>query len=87
MMTIIEDIKKTLKSALPDSEVYVLDPRNDQVHLEAIVISPLFIGISLVKQHRMVMQPLKDHFHGGLHALALKTYTPDQWKKRQQNEQ
>jgi len=86
-MSIINEIKKTLKAALPDSEVYVLDPRNDQVHLEAIVISPLFIGVSLVKQHRMVMQPLNEHFNEGLHALALKTYTPEQWKKRQQNEQ
>jgi len=85
-MSIINIIKKTLKTALPDSEVYVLDPRNDQVHLEAIVISPLFIGATLVKQHRMVMQPLNDHFKEGLHALALKTYTPEQWKKRQQNE-
>lgn len=82
----IEEIKKTLKSALPDSEVYVLDPRNDQIHLEAIVISPLFIDVPLVTQHRMVMQPLKEHFHEKLHALALKTYTPEQWKKRQQDE-
>jgi len=86
-MNLIDEIKKTLKIALPDSEVYVLDPRNDQTHLEAIVISPLFIDISLVKQHRMVMHPLKEHFKEGLHALALKTYTPDQWKKRQKSEQ
>ncbi|NGX57523.1 MAG: Acid stress protein IbaG [Chlamydiae bacterium] len=84
-MSIILEIKKTLKCALPDSEIYILDPRNDQTHLEAIVISPLFINLSLVKQHRIVMQPLNEHFKEGLHALALKTYTPDEWKKRQKD--
>lgn len=85
MTSIIDEIKETLQSALPNSEVHVLDPRNDQTHLEAIVISPLFSGVPLVTQHKMVMQPLNEHFKSGLHALALKTYTPDQWKKRQQN--
>lgn len=80
----IDEIKQTITQALPDSIVQILDPRNDGVHLEAIVISDLFIGKSLVEQHRIVMQPLKEHFQNSLHALGLKTYTQDEWKHKQE---
>jgi acid stress-induced BolA-like protein IbaG/YrbA len=53
------------------------------VHLDAIVISPAFEGMPPVKQHRMVMTPLKSAFgNESLHALALKTYTPEKWANR-----
>jgi acid stress-induced BolA-like protein IbaG/YrbA len=36
----------------------------------------------MVEQHRMVYAPLDDLIKtGALHALALKTYSPEQWKK------
>ncbi len=82
-MTTREFVQKHLESALEDASVEVLDPRGDDCHLEAIVISKQFEGLSLVKQHQLVMNTLKDHFDGGgLHALALKTYTPKTWKER-----
>ncbi len=85
-MSIVTEIKETLSEALPDSEIHILDPMNDETHLEAIVISPLFIDKTLVKQHMMVMQPLNEHFKGTLHALSVKTYTPQQWKQKSQED-
>jgi stress-induced morphogen len=61
----------------------VQDPMNDGAHLEATVISDSFVGMSLIDQHRQVMQPLKEAFAGNLHALALKTYTPEKWASAQ----
>ncbi len=77
-----EIIKTKILETLSDAEVHILDPRNDGVHLEAIVISKLFMGIPLFKQHQLVMNSLKDLFETVLHALALKTYTPQQWKEK-----
>jgi acid stress-induced BolA-like protein IbaG/YrbA len=37
----------------------------------------------MVEQHKLVYAPLNDLLKTGeLHALALKTYSPEQWKKQ-----
>lgn len=77
----IEQIKSAIQAALPDATIYVLDPMNDGQHFESVVISPSFEGQSLVKQHQAVMKPLKDAIaSNAVHALRLKTYTPDKWE-------
>ena len=65
-----------------EPKVMILDPRNDGIHLEAIVISEEFNTLSLVKRHQMVMKALKEPFATFLHALALKTFTPEEWKQQ-----
>lgn len=76
----LEQIKQTIVNAIPGSEVYVLDPMNDGQHLQAIVVSSSFEGVMLVKQHKMVMTPLKEAFASSVHALGLKTFTPEKWE-------
>lgn len=75
----LDEIKNIIESNIPDSQAIVLDPMNDGEHLQAIVISSAFEGMMLVKQHKMVMQPLKEAFASSVHALGLKTFTPDKW--------
>lgn len=78
-----EIILEALQQAMQDAHIEILDPRDDDCHLEAIVVSKEFEGLSLVRQHQIVMNALKDHFDGGgLHALALKTYTPEDWNAK-----
>jgi len=81
----IKDIKQTIEQAVPQSTVYVLDPMNDGQHLQAFVISPAFEGMMLIKQHQMVMQPLTKAFATSVHALALKTFTPEKWEMEKAN--
>ena len=46
------------------------------------MVSASFSGKSMVEQHQLVYAPLQDLLRTGeLHALALKTYSPEQWKK------
>jgi stress-induced morphogen len=46
------------------------------------VVSAAFTGKSLVQQHQLVYAALKEKLATGeLHALALKTWTPEQWAK------
>lgn len=76
----LEDIQKIIEQSVPESTVHVLDPMDDGRHLQAIVISPAFKGLSLVKQHQMVMKPLQETLKDRLHALGLKTFTPEKWE-------
>jgi len=76
------DIRRRIAEALPGSEVEVRDLTGTGDHFEARVISPDFDGKSMVEQHKLVYAPLQDVLKTGeLHALALKTYSPEQWKK------
>ena len=72
----VDDIKSRIEQGLPGSRVHV---EGDGHHFEAVVIHPDFAGKSRIQQHRMVYQALGDSFRdGSLHALSLKTRTPEQ---------
>jgi acid stress-induced BolA-like protein IbaG/YrbA len=75
----LDEIRKIIEGNIPQSKAYVLDPMGDGQHLQALVISPIFAGMMLVKQHQMVMNPLKEALAGAVHALGVKTFTPEKW--------
>ncbi|NJL84034.1 MAG: BolA/IbaG family iron-sulfur metabolism protein [Chloroflexaceae bacterium] len=82
------DVEALIQDKLPDAQVTVRDPQGDGEHLEAIVISEAFAGQSKVKQHQMVYGALQAVFDTQvLHALALRTYTPDAWQSAVQSAQ
>ena len=75
-------IRDQILSALPGSEVEVRDTTGTGDHFEARVVSPAFAGKTMVQQHQLVYAPLQEWLKTGeLHALALKTYSPEQWQK------
>lgn len=73
------EIEKIIRDSLEISHIEVRNPMEDGLHFEALVVSPVFAGKSLVEQHQMVFDPLKQHFESALHALSLKTLTPEEW--------
>jgi acid stress-induced BolA-like protein IbaG/YrbA len=75
-------VRTRILEALPDSEVEVRDTTGTGDHFEARVVSPAFVGKPMVQQHQLVYAPLQQWLKSGeLHALALKTYSPEQWQK------
>jgi acid stress-induced BolA-like protein IbaG/YrbA len=77
-----ENIRQRILGALPGAEVQVNDTTGTGDHFEAFVVSPAFAGKPMVQQHKLVYAAVQDWLQTGeLHALALKTYTPEQWKK------
>lgn len=76
---ITREIQKIIEDSIAGATAHVLDPMNDGQHLQALVISPAFAGLPLIKQHQMVMKPLKEAFEESVHALGLKTFTPEKW--------
>ena len=75
-------LESRIKAALPDAQVTIRDLTGTGDHFEARVVSGAFEGKSMVEQHAAVYAPLQDLLDSGaLHALALRTYSPEQWKK------
>lgn len=58
-----------------------LDVRGDDgVHFEALVVSPAFAGLNRVRRHQMVYAALGDRMKQEVHALALRTLSPEEWQ-------
>ena len=54
---------------------------DDGTHFEATIVSSLFKDQSMIQQHQMVYKALGDMMKQEIHALSMKTITPDQWQK------
>lgn len=73
-----QQVETMIKEKLPNAEVKVV---GDGEHFEAIIVSPDFEGKTKVKQHQMVYSTLNEAMASeAIHALSLKTYTPDAWQ-------
>ena len=77
-------LRSKILEALPGAEVEVRDTTGTGDHFEARIVAAAFSGKSMVQQHQLVYAPLQPWLQTGeLHALALQTYSPEQWQKRQ----
>lgn len=58
-------------------------PANAETHFKVTLVSDNFDGKRLLQRHRMVNTILKDELAGPVHALALHTYTKQEWQDKQ----
>ena len=68
-----ENLELLLKKSFPNSEILIEDLKGDGDHYSATIVSKLFLGKSVVEQHKMVYNALEGKMGGELHALMLKT--------------
>jgi acid stress-induced BolA-like protein IbaG/YrbA len=59
-----------------------LEVTGDGAHFEALVVSGQFAGLSRVRRHQLVYAALGDRMREEIHALSMKTLTPDEWAAR-----
>ena len=69
----LEEIKKLIKTAIPDAEITIEDLAGDDNHYSATIKSKIFIGKSKIDQHKLVYKALKGKMGNELHALQLNT--------------
>ncbi|HAS6348680.1 TPA: BolA/IbaG family iron-sulfur metabolism protein [Vibrio vulnificus] len=55
-------------------------PPGSESHFKVIVVSDLFEGKRLIARHRLVNQALANELENNIHALAIHTYTVQEWK-------
>ncbi|MEO0755327.1 MAG: BolA/IbaG family iron-sulfur metabolism protein [Cyanobacteria bacterium J06648_16] len=79
-----EQLKSMIEQALPAAQITVQDLTGTQDHYQATVVADAFADLNRVKQHQLVYQSVQTVMASGdLHALSLKTYTPEQWRAEQ----
>lgn len=70
-------VEEMIKAELPDAQVEVQDLTGGGDHYQVTVVSSHFVGKGLVQQHQLVYKALQQAMSSeAIHALALKTYTP-----------
>ena len=76
-MLTANELRNYIMNGLPCDHVEVLG--DDGQHFEAVVVSPQFTGKNKVRQHQLVYLALGDRMRSEIHALAMRTFTPDAW--------
>ena len=89
-MSIQQRIEQKVAEALAPEYIEVVNeshmhsvPANSETHFKLVVVSGAFSGKRKVACHQQIYGLLKAELDGPVHALALHTYSPDEWQARQ----
>ncbi|MHB1237681.1 MAG: BolA family protein [Gallionella sp.] len=74
-----ESIKLNIEQGMATEHLSVV---GDGQHFEAVVVSEAFAGKSRVQRHQLVYQTLGDRMRAEIHALSMKTFTPQEWQSQ-----
>ena len=58
---------------------------DDGTHFEAVIVSPAFEGKSMIQQHQLVCAALGERMRAEIHALSMRTLTPEKWAEINSN--
>ncbi len=72
-----DDIRTHISEGLPCEHVSV---EGDGAHFNAVIVSAEFRGKSRVQQHQLVYRALGDRMREEIHALSMRTLTPEEWQ-------
>lgn len=87
-MNVQDSIEASLRSALPLEHLDILNESHKhagpgaETHFKVTVVSAEFEGVGPVKRHQRLYQLLQKQLNEGVHALALHTYTPAEWARK-----
>ena len=71
-------LRTYIEQGLPCAELRVT---GDGQHFEAIIVSVAFSGKNRVQRHQLVYQALGDRMREEVHALSMRTLTPEEWQQ------
>ncbi len=78
-MLTASDLRSYIMDGLSSDYVEVQD--DDGQHFEAVIVSPKFTGKNRVQQHQLVYRALGERMRTEIHALSIRTFTPEAWLK------
>ena len=71
-----DDVKNYIAAGLPCTH---LEVEGDGPHFFATIVSEEFRGLTMIRQHQRVYAAMGDRMKAEVHALSMKTYTPEKW--------
>jgi len=74
-----DSIEQSIRAGLACTH---LEVKGDGAHFEAVVVSPAFAGLTRVRQHQLVYAALGSRMRDEIHALSMKTFSPEEWASR-----
>jgi len=74
-----ESVKSYIEENLACEHVEVI---GDGQHFEAVIVSQEFRDKNRVQQHQIVYRALGERMREEIHALSMRTLTPEQWAER-----
>jgi len=72
-----QSIKQGIEQGLACEHVEVV---GDGQHFQALIVSPRFAGRSRVQRHQLVYAALGSRMREEIHALSMRTLTPEEWR-------
>ncbi|MDX1670666.1 MAG: BolA/IbaG family iron-sulfur metabolism protein [Limnobacter sp.] len=75
-----EALKGYIAAGLECEHLEVLG--DDGQHFEALVVSNVFEGLRPIQRHQKVYAVLGDRMREEIHALSMRTLTPQEWAER-----
>jgi stress-induced morphogen len=76
-------VEQRIREGIPDVQLLEIeDLTGTQDHYRAVVVSASFEGKTRIEQHQAVYGALGELMAGPVHALALSTFTPAAWAKK-----
>lgn len=73
-----EQIKSWIQDGI---ECDFVEVSGDGHHFEAVIVSAAFRGKPKVQQHQLVYRALGDRMREEIHALSMRTLTPEEWPR------
>jgi stress-induced morphogen len=72
-----DELQHRIEQALPGARAEVQDLTGGGDHFRAEIVSDRFDGLSRIEQHQLVYSIFGAEIGGPIHALSLKTSTPE----------
>jgi len=90
-MSVQSTIEEKLTEALNPEFLEVINQSHEHAghahgatdsHFMAVIVTSSFDGVRMVARHQQVYKILANEMNNPIHALVLKTYTAEEWKKQ-----
>ena len=76
-MATVESVRQGIAAGL---ECEHLEVAGDGEHFQALIVSRRFEGRNRVQRHQLVSQALGERMREEIHALSMRTVTPEEWQ-------
>lgn len=88
-MSVAQRIESKLAEALQPDHLELINesgnhnvPPGSESHFKVVLVADAFAGQRLLSRHRQVNAVLAEELARDIHALAIHTYTRDEWQRR-----